>query len=192
MADLNDTAAEISRQLQAHGFEDDGGIYQVLALVEEAGEMVGAYRRWTGRARRTGTEQEFRLELADVVITAFVTAAELAVRLDTPELFLVPQPLEPAAAWPNVLHTQQSVSVFVAAWLASYSDVWLPHLQQTVERSYLLAGALGLDLNADIQTKLDIVFNRGWRELAKAGRKDGVAILPDPVTRTAWQSEFDQ
>lgn len=74
-------------------------IRQVLNLAEEVGEFVGAYRRWTGQARRSGTETEARIELADVVITAYVTAAE-------------------------------------AGW----------------------------DLDADIRTKLDVVFTRGWRE----------------------------
>jgi NTP pyrophosphatase (non-canonical NTP hydrolase) len=55
---------------------------QVLALAEEAGEFVGAYRRWAGEARRTGTYDEMAQELADVVITAFVTAVELGIELD--------------------------------------------------------------------------------------------------------------
>lgn len=47
---------------------------QVLALAEECGEFVGAYRRWTGQARRSGTREEMEYELADVIITAYATA----------------------------------------------------------------------------------------------------------------------
>ena len=47
---------------------------QVLAIAEEAGEFVGAYNRWSGRARRIGTREEMEDELADVIVTAFVTA----------------------------------------------------------------------------------------------------------------------
>ncbi|WP_369794633.1 MazG nucleotide pyrophosphohydrolase domain-containing protein [Kutzneria sp. 744] len=51
-------------------------------MAEECGEFVGAYRRWSGQARRTGTAEELRAELADVVITAFVAAEELGIDLD--------------------------------------------------------------------------------------------------------------
>lgn len=41
---------------------------QVLCLAEEAGELVGAYRRWAGMARRSGTFEEMASEAADVLI----------------------------------------------------------------------------------------------------------------------------
>lgn len=47
---------------------------QIYALAEEVGEFVGAMRRWRGMARRNGTEEEAQLELADVVISAYVMA----------------------------------------------------------------------------------------------------------------------
>jgi NTP pyrophosphatase (non-canonical NTP hydrolase) len=47
---------------------------QVTGLAEEAGEFVGAWRRWKGMARRTGTKEEMEEELADVVITAYTAA----------------------------------------------------------------------------------------------------------------------
>lgn len=55
---------------------------QVIALAEECGEFIGAYRRWTGQARRTGPFADVRAELADVVITAYVVAVKLGVDLD--------------------------------------------------------------------------------------------------------------
>jgi NTP pyrophosphatase (non-canonical NTP hydrolase) len=73
----------IARKLQAAGFNPDTAqTRQVLALAEEAGEFVGAYRRWAGEARRTGTFEEMADELADVVITAFVAAAVLRVDME--------------------------------------------------------------------------------------------------------------
>jgi phosphoribosyl-ATP pyrophosphohydrolase len=55
---------------------------QVLNVAEEAGEFTGAFRRWSGNARRKGTLAEVAEELADVVIAAFVAAAHLDVDLD--------------------------------------------------------------------------------------------------------------
>lgn len=79
---LAEDAAIIVEHLRANGFADDNGIRQVLALAEEVGEFVGAYRRHAGLARRSGTAVEMQAELADVVITAYVTAEELGFDLD--------------------------------------------------------------------------------------------------------------
>lgn len=55
---------------------------QVIALAEEVGEFVGAARRFMGMARRNGSFEEMQKELADVVITAYVTAQVFDVDLD--------------------------------------------------------------------------------------------------------------
>jgi len=47
---------------------------QALCVAEEAGELVGAYRRWAGKARRTGTRRELEDEIADVLIVTAVFA----------------------------------------------------------------------------------------------------------------------
>lgn len=57
-------------------------VQQVLALAEEAGEFTAAYRRWAGMARRPGGWDDVCTELADVVITAYVTACVLGIDLD--------------------------------------------------------------------------------------------------------------
>lgn len=76
-------AAEILARLREAGFPAEGAANRsVLALAEEAGEFVGAYRRWSGQARRTGTFDEMGAELADVVICAWMAAAELGIDLD--------------------------------------------------------------------------------------------------------------
>jgi NTP pyrophosphatase (non-canonical NTP hydrolase) len=73
-------AAIIADNLRRNGFDPASAVNrQVLGLAEETGEFVGAYRRWSGQARRTGTAEEMHEELADVIITAFVTAHELGV-----------------------------------------------------------------------------------------------------------------
>lgn len=41
---------------------------QVICVGEEAGEFLGAYRRYTGRARRSGTREEMLDEMADVIV----------------------------------------------------------------------------------------------------------------------------
>lgn len=74
---LEDMAAQIVWYLRENGFtQENQPDRQALALAEEVGEFVGAYRRWRGMARRADTVEHVVEELADVVITAFVTAAE--------------------------------------------------------------------------------------------------------------------
>ncbi len=81
--DLPETAAAIVDRYIAAGFPRDGMLtMQVLTLAEEAGEAVGAIRRYTGRARRTGTLEDVGHELADVVITAHTVALLIGVDLD--------------------------------------------------------------------------------------------------------------
>ena len=75
-------AADIASRLAAAGFTDHPQLRQALARAEEVGEFVGAVRRFQGMARRTGSFDDVRHELADVVITAFVTAHEMSIDLE--------------------------------------------------------------------------------------------------------------
>jgi len=70
---LKPAVKEIMEQCRRNGA---GGTEQaqIMALAEETGEFVGAMRRWRGMARRTGTEEEAALELADVIISAYAMA----------------------------------------------------------------------------------------------------------------------
>ena len=74
--------AEIAARLREYCTPGALPVQQVLALAEEAGEFTAAYRRWAGMAQRTGTWDEVQAELADVVITAYVTAAVFGIDLD--------------------------------------------------------------------------------------------------------------
>jgi len=82
MSDLHDLAVENVKKIRENFPSNDLPVQQVLCLAEEAGELVGAYRRWAGMARRTGTWEDVQAELADVVITAYVTAQVLGIDLD--------------------------------------------------------------------------------------------------------------
>lgn len=54
---------------------DENGLdVQALVVAEEAGELVGAYRRWAGKARRTGSLRDLEDEIADVLIATSVFA----------------------------------------------------------------------------------------------------------------------
>ena len=82
MIDLQAVAAELVLRLRENDFPEDDGVRQVLCVAEEAGEFVGAYRRWKGWARRSGPFADVEAELADVILTSYVTAAELGIDLD--------------------------------------------------------------------------------------------------------------
>jgi NTP pyrophosphatase (non-canonical NTP hydrolase) len=81
-APLPQTAAALADRLREHFDPATLPVQQVLALAEEAGEFTAAYRRWAGLARRTGPWHDVEAELADVVITAYVTAHVLGIDLD--------------------------------------------------------------------------------------------------------------
>ena len=81
-ADLAALAEVIVSALREHFPAEGERERNVLALAEEAGEYVGAYRRWAGMARRPGPWADVESELADVVITAYVNARVLGIDLD--------------------------------------------------------------------------------------------------------------
>lgn len=79
---LADFAAIVVEHLREHFDPAALAVQEVLCLAEEAGEFTGAYRRWAGMARRCGTWDEVCAELADLVISAYVTARVLGIDLD--------------------------------------------------------------------------------------------------------------
>ena len=74
-APLRSRRRDLADRLREHFDPATLPVQQVLALAEEAGEFTAAYRRWAGLARRSGPWHDVEAELADVVITAYVTAA---------------------------------------------------------------------------------------------------------------------
>lgn len=81
LADLPETAHRIHLRLSDNGLGSADG--QMLCVVEEAGELAGAYRRWAGLARREGGRAEVEDEAADVVIAVAVLAARLGIDLES-------------------------------------------------------------------------------------------------------------
>ncbi len=81
--DLAALADQMGTALDNAFADSDPRIRQTLALAEEAGEFVQAARRYLGLARRTGDLDQVAAELADVVITAFVTARAFGIDLPT-------------------------------------------------------------------------------------------------------------
>lgn len=81
-AALPDVAGYILTQLRRHFPADVEHPRQVLALAEEVGEFVGAYRRAAGMARRAGGWDDVAEELADVLITTHVAALTLGIDID--------------------------------------------------------------------------------------------------------------
>lgn len=160
--DLADAARRIIDNLRANGFEPDKSEDQVLALMEEAGEVVGAYRRCTGRARRSGTPKDFHLELADLVITAHITAIVLGYELTAQPIRLM-FGVEPADAWPHVMDVFQAVSEFSGVWGTGVDG--REELEKVVRVTFHVASVLHVDLDAAIADKLKTVFSRGWREV---------------------------
>jgi NTP pyrophosphatase (non-canonical NTP hydrolase) len=83
LTSLPAVAADIAGKLTEAGFTEHPHMRQTLALAEETGEFVGAVRRHYGMARRTGSFSDVEAELADVVITAFVTAHTMGIDLES-------------------------------------------------------------------------------------------------------------
>lgn len=52
--------------------KDDPVTGQAMNVAEEAGEFIGAYRRYRGGARRAADIEEVAFELADVVISSMI------------------------------------------------------------------------------------------------------------------------
>ncbi|MGH7744247.1 MAG: MazG nucleotide pyrophosphohydrolase domain-containing protein [Candidatus Dormibacteria bacterium] len=80
--DMPAIAQEISDNLDKHFPIEERRTRQVLVVVEECGEFAAAFRRANGMARRTGSWEEVRKELADVIISAFVAAHVLNINLE--------------------------------------------------------------------------------------------------------------
>jgi NTP pyrophosphatase (non-canonical NTP hydrolase) len=75
-------AMAIARIRECFPPEQDEHARNFLKLAGEAGEAVEAFSRYAGYARRRGPLADVAAELADVVLTAYVSAASLGIDLD--------------------------------------------------------------------------------------------------------------
>ena len=85
-ADLRQIARHLDARLRANkrpAITDANALdVQALCVAEEAGELVGAYRRWAGKARRTGTRRDLEDEVADVLIVTACFAERAGIDLN--------------------------------------------------------------------------------------------------------------
>lgn len=83
MPDLQQIATDLLKALEENrpDHEHDAQI-AVVCLAEEVGELASAWRRWAGKARRSGTFEEMEAELADVLIVAASFAVRAGIDID--------------------------------------------------------------------------------------------------------------
>ncbi len=79
---LTSIARGIVDRIEGDFPKNDLLVQQVLCLAEEAGEFVQAARRFMGMARTPGSFEDMKKELADVVLTSYVTAEVFGFSLD--------------------------------------------------------------------------------------------------------------
>ena len=86
LGDLPAIARQLSTDLRANRRVDltemEEWDLQALGVAEEAGELVGAYRRWSGRARRKGSFEDMAQEVADVIIVTAIFAQRVGIDLE--------------------------------------------------------------------------------------------------------------
>jgi NTP pyrophosphatase (non-canonical NTP hydrolase) len=138
---------------------------QTLALAEEAGEFIGAYRRWSDQARRNGPWQDVCDELADVLITAYVTAEVF-------DLDVVEQ-VKPNGIGANEMGRALFTAVgdFLDAYDRGESAANMSHdLSRVVALVHLLAAQLNIDLGTAWRAKAERILTRGWKERKTCSR----------------------
>jgi NTP pyrophosphatase (non-canonical NTP hydrolase) len=162
-------APHIAARLAEGGFEPDD---TALHLAAEAGEFIGAWTRYTGRARRDGTEDEARIELADVVIAAYVLAHQHGWNLD--EAISRTVLVDPKLDGVNlVLAVSAKVGGFITLWTTPIQRA-RQHAPRALGEVVLVARRIATaekwDLAGDIARKVEIGFERGFGE---RGKSDG-------------------
>lgn len=165
--DLAAFAATVVERLKENFPPEQLPEQQVCCLAEEAGEFVGAYRRAAGMARRPGPWEDVQLELADVVMAAYVTAIGLNLDLGALEdaRDSIGKPITRDAAR-QVRAVFRAVAEFVEAHDRSVPSTALliTRLAVVINVAYATAEVLGIDLDAAIREKAEKVMSRGWRE----------------------------
>lgn len=183
-AELDEMGGFLAEALDAHFPKELARRRQVMCLLEEVGESLGAARRWKGWARRAGSIEEVASELADVVITAAVTAATYGVVLVFhgesdldyrigEEVARVSQGIADGTRdWETPMLDLSDRAEMVKAsaqWEAEQNlGLYLPRIARDlgslVVRAYVAAGTLGIDLDAAIDVKWKVITTRGYRD----------------------------
>lgn len=155
-----DISSLIRAEINAH-FPAEEEQRQWLAAMEEAGELIGAYRRWQGLARRVGSKDEFLLEFCDVTITNLIW-----LQIKGITVFEVPSLPNHAVGW-NVATLLATVSMDAASL-----DVLHAHyVCQTfamLNRVQELLSISDAEVEAAMAKKIDKIFERGWKDDASS------------------------
>lgn len=176
LADLTQlprAAADLAVALTNNGFHNPPGLVHAMALAEEAGEFVGAVRRWLGMARRHGSHAELAAEAVDVLIVSLVTCHDLGRDVDkfASGTRLVQQAPPTPGGDPMVaaLKVFRSAGTFVDALLDWRQDagtearLWHA-LAMVVDYTVVAAAAFDIDLLPTLNQKLTVIYSRGWRQ----------------------------
>lgn len=170
-------ARDLVEALRGAGWTGDLRLQQTLCVFEEAGEFDGAARRYLGMARRSGLLSDVRTELADVVITCYVTAQVFKVDLDeiVEDAYPFNEIMQERVGFGGWSAARQTLKVARAAGRfvdAAEQDLnGVPRrsgvrltLAEVVVEAYVAACFFGFDLDDAITDKLKVIFSRGWRE----------------------------
>ena len=161
-----ETADLIVRYLREAGFsQENEGLRQHLALIEEIGECVGAFRRWQNLARREGSAAEFLGELADVQITTYVTGVVLSVDRWPYMPWTDCRTMPPLTCFRTILSYACQPLTDLAPSAAAL------HLRDilygvTLLQNNLIGQGLFTHANAMValHEKVDLIMSRGWKD----------------------------
>jgi NTP pyrophosphatase (non-canonical NTP hydrolase) len=167
-------AVEVVARLRALDYAGREDERQAVALVEEAGEFVGAYRRWAGMARRAGRWLDVELEAADVSISTHVLAVVFEIPASTlTHLQETAVPRLRATATGQVLALNTAAAAVAQLWVDGASLGSDPAqlrgrlavaLADVLAELDLVAAALDIDLPAARQLKARSIFSRSWKD----------------------------
>lgn len=152
---ISTQAPHIAARLRDGGFEP---IDSVLHLGAEVGEFLGAWTRYKGWARRSGSEEDARMELADVVIAAYVVAHHNGWNLDPALMDGIAFGVQPVDA---VLRLPSAVGRFIDLRDAPGGPGQRP-LADVVTCALMVAELEDWDLAADVAAKVGIGYTRGF------------------------------
>lgn len=176
--DTLSTPAELAERITGHlreHFPSDPPAErerQVFALLEEVGELTGAYRRWSGQARRTGTVTELHAELADVILSGHVLLTVYGADLIDVRR-LRPGPGRHRTLAHEVAVTHCAAGRVASAYLEANGNRETPESTRSLlvhavcdllDNARHVAGFLGVDPDQVCRDKAVRIFSRSWKD----------------------------
>ena len=154
----------------------------LTGIVEEAGEFLGNYHRWSGAARRTDTKQALAAELADVLICVYVAghAFGLNVAGDVEARRLIPNTVRTYASSEKynpsdlcrvaklVSLAAGAVDFYIYSANRGQGRIQLPAMHENLAQigvhCYNVAKFLSIKLHIEAARKIAILHERGWND----------------------------